>query len=69
MEYVSRKYDIDIAKRELNWLNQYPNLKARIEELEAIAHPKCGLEEFDGYAKLDARIKRLQARIKKLEEK
>jgi hypothetical protein len=68
MEYVSTKYDITIAKREINWLSQYPNLKARIEELESIAHPKCGLEEFDGYAKLDARIKRLQARIKKLEE-
>ena len=60
MEYVSNKYDINIAKREENWLNQYPNLRARIEKLEEQAHPKCGIESFDGYAKLDKRIKKLE---------
>jgi|TARA_R110002074_G_scaffold117303_4_gene249260 hypothetical protein len=68
MEYVSVKYDINIAKRELNWLSQYPALAARIQSLESVAHPKCGLEEFDGFHKLDQRIKKLEKRIKKLEE-
>ena len=60
MEYLSDKYDIEIAKREENWLNQYPNLKERIEKLENMAHPKCGLEEFDGYADLNERIKQVE---------
>jgi len=68
MTYVTTKYDLDITKKEEKWFKKYPNLKTRIEELESVSHPKCGLEEFDGFAKLDARIKRLQVRIKKLEE-
>jgi hypothetical protein len=68
MEYVSTKYDINIAKRELSWLSQYPALAERIRKLESVAHPKCGLEEFDGFTELDARFKKLEKRIKKLEE-
>lgn len=60
MEYVSNKYDINIAKREENWLNQYPNLKQRIEKLEDQAHYKCCIEDFDGYADLDKRINKLE---------
>jgi hypothetical protein len=60
MEYVATKYDIEIAKREENWLNQYPNLKQRLEYLESIAHPKCGIEEFEGYEQINERIKDLE---------
>ena len=54
MEYLAGKYDIEIAKREENWLSQYPNLKARIEKLE----------EFDGYNALDKRITKLEKKGK-----
>lgn len=64
MEYLAGKYDIEIAKREEKWLSQYPNLKARIENLECHCHPKCGLEEFDGYDALDKRLKKLEKKGK-----
>ena len=32
----------------------------RIEALEEMAHPKCGIEGFDGYAELNNRIKKLE---------
>lgn len=32
----------------------------RIVALEKIAHPKCGIEEFDGYNPLVERIKKLE---------
>ena len=35
MDYLADKYDIEIAKREDKWLDQYPNLKTRIETMEA----------------------------------
>ena len=35
MEYLATKYDIEIAKREVKWLDQYPNLKIRIETIES----------------------------------
>jgi len=60
MDYVTDKYDIDLAKKEEKWFNQYPGLKERIELLEDKAHYKCGIEEFDGYADIDSRIKKLE---------
>lgn len=60
MDYVTEKYDIDVAKKEEKWFIQYPGLKSRIEELERVSHPKCGLEEFDGYADIDSRIKKIE---------
>jgi|TARA_B110000444_G_C18710902_1_gene533636 hypothetical protein len=33
-----------------------------VEELEAWAHPKCGIEGFDGYHELVERIKRLESK-------
>ena len=35
MEYLAVKYDINIAKKEIAWAQQYPNLANRIETLEA----------------------------------
>ena len=32
----------------------------RVVALEKIAHPKCGIEEFDGYNPLVERIKKLE---------
>jgi hypothetical protein len=38
------------------------HLETRVEELEAWAHPKCGIEGFDGYHELVERIKRLESK-------
>ena len=35
----------------------------RVVALEKIAHPKCGIEEFDGYDPLVQRIKKLEENI------
>ena len=40
-----------------DWLEE---LEERIIELEKIAHPKCGLEGFDGYKPLVDRIEKLE---------
>ncbi len=66
MEYVADKYDIDLAKKEQTWLSQYPKLAKRIIKLEKNSHPKCGIEEFDGYCET---IEDLDKRIKALEKK
>ena len=66
MEYISVKYDIDLAKREEKWLAQYPALAERIKSLESVAHTPCGLEDFDGYPEIDERIKSLETAIKPL---
>lgn len=39
LEHVADKYNIEIAKREEAWLDQYPNLRDRIEKLESMCHP------------------------------
>ena len=36
------------------------NLEKRIEELEKIAHPKCGLDGFDGYQPLLDRLDKIE---------
>jgi DNA-binding ferritin-like protein len=38
-------------------------LEERIVDLEALAHPKCGIESFDGYAPLVQRIKKLEENL------
>ena len=36
------------------------DLEKRIEELEKIAHPKCGLDGFDGYQALLDRLNKIE---------
>ena len=38
----------------------YADLEERIEKLEEIAHPKCGIESFDGYKPLIERLDKLE---------
>jgi hypothetical protein len=38
-------------------------LEERIVALEAIAHPKCGIESFDGYNPLVKRIEKLEENV------
>ena len=37
----------------------------RVVELEKIAHPKCGIEEFDGYAPLVQRLNKVERNLRK----
>lgn len=39
---------------------QIEEIIKRLEALEKIAHPKCGIEGFDGYAEIDERITKLE---------
>ena len=36
------------------------DIKRRIEKLEEHSHPAIGLEDFDGFKKLEERIKKLE---------
>ena len=36
------------------------DLEQRVEKLEEMAHPKCGIESFDGYEPLIKRIEKLE---------
>ena len=40
------------------------DLIKRIEALEKLAHPKCGLEGFDGYEPLIKRIETIEEKTK-----
>ena len=55
MEYLAKKYDIKIAKKEIVWAQQYPNLANRIEALEEQAE-----KWIQQYPLLAERIKRLE---------
>ena len=61
MEYIATKYNIEIAKREEKWLEQYPNLKARIELLESSDRkdPRYMFKELEA---LDQRVKKLESK-------
>ena len=40
--------------------NELGEITERLEKLEDMAHPKCGLEGFDGYQPLVDRINKLE---------
>tara|TARA_A200000159_G_scaffold152732_1_gene163963 strand:+ start:554 stop:724 length:171 start_codon:yes stop_codon:yes gene_type:complete len=42
----------------------HKTLIARIEALEILAHPKCGLDGFDGYAPLIKRLEIVEEKTK-----
>tara|TARA_R100000742_G_C4174590_1_gene11717 strand:- start:63 stop:383 length:321 start_codon:yes stop_codon:yes gene_type:complete len=37
----------------------------RVVDLEKIAHPKCGIEEFDGYDPLVQRLNKIERNLRK----
>ena len=47
-----------------DWLEDiesaFEDLESRVAELEKMAHPKCGIESFDGYKPLMERIEKLE---------
>ncbi|OUW48039.1 MAG: hypothetical protein CBD47_03620 [Synechococcus sp. TMED187] len=64
MQHFAEKYDLELAKKDAKFKEQYPLIAERLEFLESIAHPKCGIEEFDGYPALIDRIKKLEKKAK-----
>lgn len=57
MEYLAQKYDIEVAKKQSKFEQDYPLMKERIEKLENWSHPDRQ-EEFekvikDIYRKID----------------
>ena len=60
MEYLAKKYDINIAKKEALWASQYPGLANRIEQLEAWSHPPIAP---GGATELMEEIAKLQKQI------
>lgn len=66
MEYLAVKYDINIAKKEAKWAEQYPGLANRIDMLENWSHPPIAP---GGATELIAEIKKLQEEIDKLKPK
>ena len=60
MEYLAKKYDINIAKKEAIWASQYPGLANRIEQLEAWSHPPIAP---GGATELMEEIAKLQKQI------
>ena len=39
MEYLAQKYDIEVAKKQSKFEQDYPLMKQRIEKLEKWSHP------------------------------
>ena len=56
MQYLADKYDIELAKKDAKFRKQYPLMAERIDAIEKLSHPKCGLEGFDGYKPLIDRL-------------
>ena len=56
MQHFAVKYDLELAKKDAKFRKQFPLVAQRLEVLEALAHPKCGLDGFDDYPPLIDRI-------------
>jgi len=63
-KWAETKLGIDIIKQDKKFHEKYPLISKRIAVLESDAHPKCGIESFDGYTNLDDRIKEIERRLK-----
>ena len=62
--WCENKLGIDLIKQDKKFHEKYPLVAKRIKELEKIAHPKCGIESFDGYQVIDSRLKEVERRLK-----
>ena len=63
-KWCEDKLGIDIVKQDKKFHETYPLISERLEKLERDSHPKCGIETFDGYSKIDNRIKEIERRLK-----
>lgn len=60
LEHVAQKYDLELAKTDSKFRKQFPLQAARLDKLEKLSHPKCGLDGFDDYQPLIDRIESLE---------
>ena len=56
MQHFAVKYDLELAKKDAKFRKQFPLVAQRLDVLEALSHPKCGLDGFDDYPPLIERI-------------
>tara|TARA_B100000287_G_C20502130_1_gene729515 strand:- start:369 stop:686 length:318 start_codon:yes stop_codon:yes gene_type:complete len=66
MEYISQKYDIEIAKKQSKFEQDYPLMMKRVRKLERLSHP----DRKEAFEKIMQDYeKRLNALEKKLKNK
>ena len=56
MQHFAVKYDLELAKKDAKFRKQFPLVAQRLDVLEALSHPSCGLDGFDDYPPLIERI-------------
>jgi len=56
MQHFAVKYDLELAKKDAKFRKQFPLVAQRLDVLEALSHPSCGLDGFDDYPPLIDRI-------------
>ena len=73
-QYLKNLINLWALHKDSEWFEKNPAAQARFEdvedwceeledrviEVEDLAHPKCGIEEFDGYKPLIDRIEKLE---------
>jgi hypothetical protein len=64
--FLEKRYNITILKKETKWRKQYPLLANRIDKLEEWSHPPVAA---GGATELMDMIKALEERVQKMEEK
>tara|TARA_B100000287_G_C20487826_1_gene723814 strand:+ start:675 stop:917 length:243 start_codon:yes stop_codon:yes gene_type:complete len=64
MEYVSQKYDIEIAKKQSKFEQDYPLMMKRVTKLEKNSHPCKEFHEFEVYPELMSRLEEIERRLK-----
>ena len=68
MQHFAEKYDLELAKKDAKFRKQFPLVAQRLDVLEALAHPKCGLDGFDDYPPLIDRIEGIEEDLLTLTE-
>jgi len=66
MEFLAHRYNINIAKKQAKWEEDYPRLAEKIKELEGWSHPPVAP---GGATELQDQINDLIERINKIEGK
>ena len=73
-QWINNLIGLYVMDRDSRWYEKHPTIQARFEEIEEwleeleerivevedMAHPKCGIEGFDGYQPLVDRIEKLE---------
>lgn len=63
-KWCEDKLGIDLIKQDKKFHEQYPLVAERLKAVEKVAHPKCGIESFDGYQVIEDRLTEIERRLK-----